>query len=128
VNATVVASSRRLFGAESPETLGAINNLAFSLAGQGKRAEAARLIREVLAIQRRVLPADHPRTALTIYNLACLAAQQGERDAALAGLRDALAHGLPGRIAHGLAADPDLASLRGDPGFEQLVTEGRARR
>ena len=127
VNTEVVATSRRILGREHPETLGAMDNLAFALSGLHERAAAEQLMREVLAVKRRVLPVGHPQTALTLYNLACLLALQGQTAEALAYLRDSLDHGMPGRIAKGIADDPDLASLRGDVTFEALAARGRSR-
>ena len=39
-----------------------MNNLASSLHGQGKRAEAEAMFREVLDVRRRVLGPEHPHT------------------------------------------------------------------
>ena len=47
---------------EDPERLAAAHNLATSLHGQGKYAEAEEMLREVLAVQKRVLGAEHPDT------------------------------------------------------------------
>ena len=46
---------RRVLGEEHPDTLRSANNLATSLSGQGKHAEAERIEREVLGARRRVL-------------------------------------------------------------------------
>ncbi|HSR98307.1 MAG TPA: tetratricopeptide repeat-containing protein kinase family protein, partial [Kofleriaceae bacterium] len=127
VNREVVATSRRVYGPENPETFGAMNNLAFSLTGLHRQAEAEQIMLDVLAAQRRTLPPDHPSTALTLYSLACLSALQGRRADALAYLRESLDHGMSGRIAKGIADDPDFARLHGDPAFDALAAEGRAR-
>ena len=47
---------------EDPERLEAANNLANSLHGQGKYAEAEEMLREVLPVLKRVLGAEHPDT------------------------------------------------------------------
>ena len=47
---------------ESKERLAAAGNLASSLSGQGKHAEAERIRREVLGTRRRVLGEEHPET------------------------------------------------------------------
>ncbi|MEQ1501379.1 MAG: hypothetical protein ABMB14_04070 [Myxococcota bacterium] len=69
-----------------------------------------------VAAQRAVVDAD-PGSDRDRYNLACGLAQAGDRDGALAELRGLLARG----IDFGAAADPDFASLRGDPEFEALI-------
>ena len=47
---------------EDAERLKAAQNLASSLAGQGKYAEAEEMLREMLAVRKRVLGAEHPDT------------------------------------------------------------------
>ena len=74
-------------------------------------------------IQRRVLGAENPRTADTTYNLACLAVRRGRHDEAFSYLREAMAHGLSPAQAIGIATDPDLKSLHGDPRFEAIVDD-----
>ena len=49
-----------------------MNNLANSLHGQGKHAEAEQMYREVLDVQHRVLGPEHPDTLATVRNLASL--------------------------------------------------------
>jgi hypothetical protein len=54
----VLAERKRVLGAEHPDTLVAADNLARTLADQGKRAEAEEMEREVLAVRKRVLGAE----------------------------------------------------------------------
>jgi adenylate cyclase len=63
-----------------------------------------------------------PDDAGVCYNVACLLALEGERDDAIEHLQRATRVGFAHRdwIAH----DPDLASLHGDPRFQEL-TSGR---
>ena len=56
--------------------LSAANNLADSLARQGKYDEAEKMEREVLALKQRVLGADHPDTLSTAGNLAYYLSRQ----------------------------------------------------
>ncbi len=44
---------RRVLGPEHPDTLNTMGNLAASLSGQGKHAEAEQMQRELLNVQRR---------------------------------------------------------------------------
>jgi hypothetical protein len=53
-------------------------NLANSLRGQGKYAEAEQMEREVLDVQRRVLGPEHPFTLVTMDNLALPLRNQGK--------------------------------------------------
>ncbi|RMF74483.1 MAG: tetratricopeptide repeat protein, partial [Planctomycetota bacterium] len=61
-----------------------------------------------------------PRDSLVLYNLACFSALVGKRNDALDWLEKAVEAGFyaPSKI----ASDSDLASLRGDPRFEELVS------
>ena len=54
--------------AESAERLEAEGDLAASLVGQGKYADAERINREVLGVQKRVLGAEHPETLRSASN------------------------------------------------------------
>jgi hypothetical protein len=60
------------------------------------------------------------------YNLGCILARAGRRDEAVEQLRTAVQHGLPRDAIGALPLDADLASLRGHPGFEKLLAEGKA--
>ena len=53
---------RRVLGLDHPHTLTTTGNLASSLCGQGKYAEAEQLGRELLGVERRVLGPEHPNT------------------------------------------------------------------
>jgi hypothetical protein len=65
-------------GAEHPDTLRTAGNLAQSLSGQGKYAEAEQIEREVLDVKRRVLGEEHPSTLTTANNLAASLSRQGK--------------------------------------------------
>ncbi|GAB1310659.1 hypothetical protein MFIFM68171_00869 [Madurella fahalii] len=60
----------RVLGAEYPDTLTSINNLANTLDRQGKYEEAEALYRQTLKLQTRVLGAEYPDTLTSINNLA----------------------------------------------------------
>lgn len=60
-----------------------------------------------------------PERPLYWYNLGCVHARLGQRRQALDALEQAVARGFADRT--GMAADEDLASLRGDDRFERLV-------
>jgi hypothetical protein len=56
--------------AESEDRLAAARNLAASLIGQGKHAEAMQMLAKLLDVHRRVLGPEHPDTLTTMGNLA----------------------------------------------------------
>ncbi len=68
----------RVHGTEHPDTLATANNLAMSLAYQGKHADAELIQREVLGVQERVLGAEHPDTLTSASNLAETLSSQGK--------------------------------------------------
>jgi arylsulfatase A-like enzyme/Tfp pilus assembly protein PilF len=73
--------------------------------------------------------AMRPDSWVPSYNLACLFAVDGRTKDALAALEVAVSKGL--NLPRLLAGDPDLASLRDEPGFRQMadrVRRARARR
>jgi tetratricopeptide (TPR) repeat protein len=87
------------------------NRDVFALLDSGKPAEAKALLTD--AIER------YEDTSTLYYNLACAEAQLGETDAALGHLRTAV-QANPALAAH-LSEDTDLASLRDDPRFAELL-------
>ena len=60
---------RRVLGEEHPDTLTSASNLAWSLADQGKHAEAEEMLQAALAARRRVLGSAHPDTLATVESL-----------------------------------------------------------
>ena len=72
-----------LFGAEHPDTLTSMNNLASTYWQQGKLQDAADLQERVLEARRRTLGEEHPDTLTIMGNLASTYSQQGKlQDAA----------------------------------------------
>jgi Flp pilus assembly protein TadD len=67
-------------------------------------------------LRRLTRPYDQGQTP---YARARLAAQLGDLDAALTHLREALERGVP--VGPAVHADPDLAPLRGDPRYRDLL-------
>jgi hypothetical protein len=65
----VLGVRRRVLGEEHPSTLTSAGNLAASLAGQGKHAQAEEMLRAALAARRRVLGSAHPATLATAKDL-----------------------------------------------------------
>ena len=76
---------------ESAERLAAADNLAHARKGQGRYAEAERIIRQVLGVRRRVLGEEHPETLTSANNLASSLAHQGKHAEAEEMLQAALA-------------------------------------
>jgi hypothetical protein len=77
----ILVRSRKIYltilGAEHPETLTSMNNLAVTYGDQGRTAEAAALKEEVLEKRRRILGAEHPDTLTSMTNLANTYRDQG---------------------------------------------------
>jgi tetratricopeptide (TPR) repeat protein len=71
-----------VYGAEHPNTLSTAENLAMSLTGQGRFADAERIHREVHGVQKRVLGTDNPETLASAANLAHSLSTQGRYDEA----------------------------------------------
>jgi tetratricopeptide (TPR) repeat protein len=95
-----------------PESVEARLALAGSLHRKGDYVGAAREYRTLLA---------QGEDARARYNLACALARQGRAEEAVAQLGRAVALA-PERYREMAAADEDLASLRGRPDFERLVS------
>ena len=72
-----LAYAERVLGAEHPDTLASVNNLAFLYQAQGRYGEADPLFQRALAANERVLGADHPNTLTSVNNLAALYQAQG---------------------------------------------------
>jgi tetratricopeptide (TPR) repeat protein len=70
---------RRVLGAEHPDTLRSMFDLANVLDCQGISEEAYRLHQETLDVRRRVLTAEHPDTLLSMNNLAWLLANAPDK-------------------------------------------------
>ena len=119
----VLAIENRVLGAEDPRTLISQFDLAAVHLQHGDFADAEDLFLRTLEVQRRVLGENHPDTISTLYNLACTAARQIDPKKALDYLAQAVKHGF--EDARGMAEDPDLQSLRGDPAFEELLAVAR---
>jgi adenylate cyclase len=94
-----------------PENLEALAELASVLTRLGRHAEG-------LAIDRR-LARLAPEDPTVQYNLACSLALTGDSDGALAVLERAIALGYAD--AEFLEADTDLASLRTEPRFAEIL-------
>ena len=67
----------RILGAEHPDMLTSMGNLASCYRAQGRTAEAAALEEEVLEKRRRILGAEHPDTLTSMGNLASYYWAQG---------------------------------------------------
>jgi hypothetical protein len=78
----VLEACQRLLGAEHPDTLMAMNNLAWTVRAQGDLARAGELEQQVLEARRRLLGAEHPDTLTTMNNLAQTVRAQGDLAAA----------------------------------------------
>jgi tetratricopeptide (TPR) repeat protein len=94
-----------------PKSPGALINLGGAYLRQGRYPEAVADYMEVIGVD--------PDNADAYYNLACAYALQGDAALALDSLRKAIKLGFDDRDL--LAGDPDLDSLRNEPGFREIV-------
>ena len=99
-------------GQRDPLTL---STLASAQLGSGKFAAASATYEQLVAARG---------AANDAYNLACARAREGKTDAALAALEQSVQLGLGPRGIDGARADDDLASLRGNPRFAQILNGG----
>ncbi|MBA3916349.1 MAG: tetratricopeptide repeat protein, partial [Acidobacteriales bacterium] len=100
--------------AAAPADPAAWENLGIGYAGAGKYDEAIRALKKALELK-------YPATTGQ-YNLACVYAKQGSPDSkreALAILKDLVATGNAAGLP--IATDPDLAGIKGDPAFQQIL-------
>jgi tetratricopeptide (TPR) repeat protein len=100
---------------ELAETQLACARWAIELQKAGKKADAA---------QAATAASGMMDSSVGMYNLACYQALKGDKAAALAALKKSVELGC---AEPGIAQDSDLASLKGDPVFEGLVTQVLAR-
>ncbi|MGB2986558.1 MAG: serine/threonine-protein kinase [Phycisphaerae bacterium] len=70
--ASAMAINLESLGAEHPQTLTSMNELAMVLEARGELSEAEQLYKKTLETQRRVLGDEHPETLDTVHNLAGL--------------------------------------------------------
>jgi serine/threonine protein kinase len=79
--------ARELFaahrGADHPDTLRAMHNLAHACADQGRHTEALELRKQTAALMKRRLGPDHPDTLTALHNLSASYGDLGQHDQAL---------------------------------------------
>src|SRR5436309_486349 len=68
---------KRVLGAEHPDALTSINNLALTYLNQGRWKEAKELDVQVMETSNRILGAEHPDTLTSMANLASTYGNQG---------------------------------------------------
>ena len=81
---------RRLLGADDPDTIESVTNLALFLQYQGKFDEAEPMYRDAVERSRRVLGDDHPETLRRQFDLGSLFMDFGKFDQAERTFRDVL--------------------------------------
>ena len=74
----------RVLGAEHPDTLTSVGNLASTYRNQGRWKEAEELEVQVMETRKRVLGAEHPDTLTSMNNLAHTLKVLGKQTEALA--------------------------------------------
>ena len=56
----MIETSKRVLGAEHPDTLTSMNNLAHTWKGQGRDADALELMKQCVEARVRILGSNHP--------------------------------------------------------------------
>ncbi|EED12700.1 kinesin, putative [Talaromyces stipitatus ATCC 10500] len=79
---------KRVLGAEHPDTLTSMANLASTYRNQGRWKEAEELLVQVMETMTRVLGVEHPYTLSSMANLASTLKEQGRRAEAIDLLRN----------------------------------------
>ena len=74
----VLEMRKKLLGAEHPDTLTTMSNLASTYSNQGKWNEAEQLKVQVLDMRRKLLGAEHPDTLTSMSKLASTYSDQGK--------------------------------------------------
>ena len=80
----ILAERQATLGADHPDTLTSMNNLAFTYGRLGQHDKALALEEKVLAARTTKLGADHPDTLTSMSNLASTYGKLGQHDQALA--------------------------------------------
>jgi hypothetical protein len=65
-------------GVDHPDTLTSMNNLAFTLKGNGKEIKAIRLMKDCVRFRKRVLGLDHPHSISSCRALDTWKAEQDD--------------------------------------------------
>jgi serine/threonine protein kinase/tetratricopeptide (TPR) repeat protein len=116
----ILENIRNRYGSQATQTMEALEGLAITLSYERQSDEAKKLFAEALqAASSGKVEAD---IAEADYSLACGAAIAGDRTEALEDLRKALDHGWDPQ---GMADEPNLKSLRGDPQFQAIISSAR---
>jgi tetratricopeptide (TPR) repeat protein len=115
-----VAITEKAYGTDHLEYASCVRALGYDHYARGEYEEALRLNASCLEIELAVLGPHARRPGWSLYNISCISALLGRRDDAIDHFRRMLDTcwwwtGIPD--------DPDLASLRGDPEFEELMDE-----
>jgi tetratricopeptide (TPR) repeat protein len=117
-----LANWRRSLGADHRDVLWATTSYAVLLTREHKAAESRAVSDEVeRALARAYAGQSGPAIGAILYNLGWNAALGGDKARAVALMREGVERGLERGTARSIADDPDLADLKGTPGFAELI-------
>ncbi len=68
----------RVLGAEHPDTMNSMANLALAYINQGRWAKAVEQFTQIIATHKRILGTEHPATLVCMNNLAAIYQNQGD--------------------------------------------------
>jgi non-specific serine/threonine protein kinase/serine/threonine-protein kinase len=116
--------AEKAYGPSHVSVAGTVEMFGFHYYQKGEYDEALRWYRRALGIREEIFGAGHPATGWNLYDQSCILALNGEPEAALATLRRALEVGWANAR---IFEDDDFDSLKGDPEFDAILEEVRAR-
>jgi non-specific serine/threonine protein kinase/serine/threonine-protein kinase len=114
----------RAVGREHPLLTRTLHGLGILELQAGNLERSRQWYRRTLEIQERAWEPGHYVNTWALYQMACIAAREGKPEQALELLREALDCGYD---RDAILEDPDFASLRGTPEFEEIVAEVQRR-
>jgi hypothetical protein len=66
----VMETRKRVLGDEHPDTLTSMNNLAFTMIGQGRKGDAIKLMTKCVRLRQKILGPEHPHARSSAAALA----------------------------------------------------------
>ncbi len=123
-NKRALTIQEKVLGPDHPDLAHTLNTCANLYQATGDLARTKMIHLRALSIREKNLRPDHPRILESYYNLACVCALQGERDEAIGYLEKCVNRGFANEY---IFKDTDLASLQGDPRFDNLLEKVKDR-
>jgi tetratricopeptide (TPR) repeat protein len=111
-------------GRTHPDFAVSLESLGFHYYQRGEYDQALRQYQRALKVREEIFGVGHGATGWNLYDQSCILALNGDAEGALAHLHRALDVGWANAR---IFEDDDFDSLRGNPAFEAILEEVRAR-